>query len=71
MCVHKVLFFFKGVLPLLVCFCLPSTVGLCIVIVCPLIELVVDSVPGAVDPVAGVAMLIRLHLFNEMVVFTY
>ena len=67
----------KGVLPL-VCFCLPSTVGLCVVIVCPVIELVVDSVAGVVkavagivDPVAGVAMLIRLHLFNEMVVFTY
>ena len=69
--------FFKGVLPL-VCFCLPSTAGLCVAIVCPVIELVVDSVAGVVnpvagvvDPVAGVSMLIRLHLAKEMVVFTY
>ena len=68
--VHKIPFFFKGVLPL-VCFFLPFTAGLCVVIVCPVIELVVDSVAGVVDPVAEVAMLIRLHLFNEMVVFTY
>ena len=53
------------------CFCLPSSVGPCVVVACPVIKTVVNDVAGAVDPVAGLAMLIRLHLFNEMVVFTY
>ena len=64
----------------------PSTVGLCVVVACPgdpvvaacpVIESVVDPVVIAcpviepvVDPLVWVAVLIILHSFNVMVVFT-
>ena len=56
-----------------------STVGLCIVVTCPVdpivdtcpvIEPVVEPVVWVVGPVVWVAIVIRLHSFNEMVVFT-
>ena len=58
---------------------LVSTVGLCIVVACPMdpmvdacpvIEPVVEPVVWVVGPIVWVAVVIRLHSFNEMVVFT-
>ena len=37
---------------------------------CPVIEPVVEPVVWVVGPVVWVAVVIRLHSFNEMVVFT-
>ena len=65
---------------------LVSTVGLCIIVACPVdpmvdncpviepvrdhIFWVVDSVVWVVDPVVRVGVLIRLHSCNVIVVFT-
>ena len=62
-----------------VCVSSPSTVGLCIVVAwpmdsmienCPVIEPVVEPVFWVVEPLVWVTVLIRLHSFNEIVVFT-
>ena len=58
---------------------LVSTVGLCIVVACPVdpmvaacpvIQPVAEPVFWVVGPVVWVAVLIRLHSFNVIVVFT-
>ena len=51
---------------------LVSTVGLCIVVACP-VDPMVDTCPviePVAEPVVWVAVLIRLHSFNVIVVFT-